>query len=163
MGPTEILPQSQYLSNDHEVNPTHPLIGGGITGGISGAADPADSEGGRAYSAHVEELGWPNRVERLTIPAGTVVLTHCKRSSFLPRLSQPSQEAAAAVDVFHRGTHGPVEGQPHRLMLSKCSRSLCVFFRSSKQRLHRLSGRILRATQGQARAHAERLARLWRV
>ena len=92
MGPTEILPQSQYLSNDHEVNPTHPLIGGGITGGISGAADPADSEGGRAYSAHVEELGWPNRVERLTIPAGTVVLTHCKRSSFLPRLSQSSQE-----------------------------------------------------------------------
>ena len=93
MGPTEILPQSQYLSNDHEVTPTHPLIGGGITGGISGAADPADSEGGRAYSAHVEELGWPNRVERLTIPAGTVVLTHCKRSSFLPRLSQSSQEA----------------------------------------------------------------------
>ena len=36
MGPTEILPQSQYLSNDHEVNPTHPLIGGGMEPAFEG-------------------------------------------------------------------------------------------------------------------------------
>jgi hypothetical protein len=62
-----------------------------------GNADPVGSDGAKKYSEAVTELGWPNRVERLTVPAGTLVLTH--------------------FDVFHRGTHGPIEGQPHRLML----------------------------------------------
>eukprot|EP01045_Picozoa_sp_COSAG04_P001203 COSAG04_NODE_38_length_33641_cov_13.222527_5_plen_194_part_00 len=100
MGPTEILPQSQYLSNDSEVEDSHPLVGRLISGdaaAAAGAADAAGSEGAQLYSDAVTELGWPNRVERLTVPAGTVVITH--------------------FDVFHRGTHGPIDGQPHRLML----------------------------------------------
>ena len=90
----------RYLSNDTELHPTHPLIGGGIIGdpaSAAGAADPVGSEGAHRYSEHVAGLGWPNRTERLTVKAGSVVLTH--------------------FDVFHRGTHGPVENQPHRLML----------------------------------------------
>jgi hypothetical protein len=90
----------RYLSNDAELHPTHPLIGGGITGdpaSVAGAADAVDSEGAQRYSAHVAELGWPNRTERLTVKAGSVVLTH--------------------FDVFHRGTHGPTADHPHRLML----------------------------------------------
>ena len=96
----EILPQSQYLSNDSEVEDSHPLVGRLISGdaaAAAGAADAAGSEGAQLYSDAVTELGWPNRVERLTVPAGTVVITH--------------------FDVFHRGTHGPIDGQPHRLML----------------------------------------------
>ena len=96
----EILPQSQYLSNDSEVEDSHPLVGRLINGdaaAAAGAADAAGSEGAQLYSDAVTELGWPNRVERLTVPAGTVVITH--------------------FDVFHRGTHGPIDGQPHRLML----------------------------------------------
>ena len=96
----EILPQSQYLSNDSEVEDSHPLVGRLISGDAAagaGAADAAGSAGAQLYSDAVTELGWPNRVERLTVPAGTVVITH--------------------FDVFHRGTHGPHDGQPHRLML----------------------------------------------
>jgi hypothetical protein len=133
-GPTEILPQSQFLSNDSHMSPSHPqkpsvsraLFGQGSSGiAGQGAEEAKGTEAAQCYECvssapssccfnfwkfsylthcwfithreAVAELGWPNRTERLVVPAGTVVLTH--------------------FDVFHRGTHGPVAGEPYRLML----------------------------------------------
>ena len=89
-GPTEILPMSQYWSNDSDMEyNTHPLIGRVITGSgeaANGAQDPPDSQGGREYTELVKSLGWgPEAVERLTIKAGTVVLTHVRASCHLKR------------------------------------------------------------------------------
>ena len=94
-GPTEILPQSQYYANDAAPEPdSHPLIGRIISGGDD---DHSSAEGDQEYARGVNALRWPGKVERLTVPAGSVVLTH--------------------FDVFHRGTYGPYEEQPTRLML----------------------------------------------
>ena len=88
------------------MSPSHPqrtsvsraLFGQGSSGiAGQGAEEAKGTEGAQCYEEAVAELGWPNRTERLVVPAGTVVLTH--------------------FDVFHRGTHGPVEGEPYRLML----------------------------------------------
>ena len=84
LGPTEILPCTQYFHNDSTPENGYPLAGRTIGGGVSSEPDFARRDANRA--AVLKQVGWPAETtpKKVIVPKGSVAFTH--------------------FDVYHRGT-----------------------------------------------------------
>lgn len=98
LGPTEILPCTQYWMNDNAPEEKFPTSGRTVGQALSRIEDLDARAAARA--ATLAELGWPQETTptRLVVPAGSIGITH--------------------FDVYHRGTHRSV-GPEHdkRIMI----------------------------------------------
>ena len=84
LGPTEILPCTQYFHNDSTPENGYPTAGRTIGGGVSAEPDFAQRDADRA--AVLKQVGWPEETtpKKVIVPKGSVAFTH--------------------FDVYHRGT-----------------------------------------------------------
>ena len=92
LGPTEILPCTQYFHNDSTPEHGYPLAGRTIGGGVSREPDFAQRDANRA--AVLKQVGWPAETtpKKVIVPKGSVAFTH--------------------FDVYHRGTRRNPELPP---------------------------------------------------
>ncbi len=84
LGPTEILPCTQYFHNDSSPEHGYPTAGRTIGAGVSNEPDFAQRDANRA--AVLKQVGWPAETtpKKVIVPKGSVAFTH--------------------FDVYHRGT-----------------------------------------------------------
>ena len=98
LGPTEILPCTQYWMNDNSPEPRYPTGGRTVGQGLMHIDDIDERDAARGTV--LEELGWPAETNpvRLVVPAGSIGITH--------------------FDVFHRGTRRMLgTGADKRIMI----------------------------------------------
>ena len=103
LGPTEILPCTQYWMNDSAPEQLYPT--GGRTVGQGLMNIDGDSARDAARAAVLKDLGWPAETSptRLVVPAGSIGITHFGESGNGPHCF--AQRALPFLAV-HRRPHG---------------------------------------------------------